>query len=108
MSVMGWFQLGTGQAAYGGGEAGSSAIDVTVGFKPIYVKVFNLDSSNQDFFELIRGDDDTDMGEGMKFDVDTGDVSELSTNGITLNEDGFTIGTECTTNSEDYMWMAFG
>lgn len=122
MSVLGNFQLATGQAAHGGGtsDATAAAINVGLGYIPKYVRLICLDS---DIFtvEYIGGDTTVNVGQGIKTTVKSASssTSKLSSNGITVGdvvvdaatgrkEKGFTIGTACQANSKDYMWIALG
>ncbi len=106
MATVGNFQMGTGQAAYGMATAGTDAITVNLGFKPIYVRVYNADSRLT--VEKLRGNDDVDMGGGLNRPANGDAVTELGGDGISFTDSGFVIGTDCTTDNEDYMWMAFG
>jgi hypothetical protein len=121
MPVIGNFQLANGQAAYGGGTAtaGPAAVNVGLGFVPRYVKVFNLVANAVVTTEFIQGDDDVDMGEGVKIDAAAAagaTAAELAANGITVGTvtigdqqvEGFTIGTGCLTANTSYMWIALG
>lgn len=107
MSMIGNFQLATGQAAYGGGKSASSkaAVNVELGFKPVYVRVIYFDGSDQavmvDFIQ--GGSGGVDVGQGV-----VSGAAKKSSDGITVSEKGFTVGTDCQTNSKPYMWIALG
>ena len=77
-----------------------AAVTVTLGFKPTCVKTWT-DDKKVEFT--------TDMTAGKGFCVtQSTDVTfaELSANGITLTDDGFTIGTACQKISAVCYWQA--
>ena len=110
MSMIGNFQLATGQAAYGKATAAGSpaAIDVVLGFKPVHVKVITVDVANSITTELIGGKTDG-LDEGIQYKENTGyKAAILAADGITINDKGFTIGTACQTANKPLVWMALG
>ncbi len=82
-----------------------AATKITTGFKPRYVKVVNLaaSSSSEEWFE--------GMADASAWKVSTsGAFSLITSNGITVAADGFTIGldTDVLVTSEQLSWMAIG
>lgn len=77
---------------------------IEVGFKPSYVKVVNV--NNLAFYEHWDGMDD-----GTSMDTVNHDTAQISLNaadGITLTDNGFTIGTDiCDTAADVVHWVCF-
>ena len=83
-----------------------AAFKITTGFKPRYVRVQNLDASGLVKMEWYEG---MTAGYGWKTGA-TGTPAMITSNGITVAEDGFTVGLDtdlCYTN-EQLSWYAFG
>ena len=84
-----------------------SAISINCGFKPYFVQVFNIDGNcfaSHCFFEADAAMQKTvDSGGG------TTDVSYVTSGGITLTANGFSIGTDGDLNvsGEELQWVAF-
>lgn len=83
-----------------------TANKITTGFKPRYVKVQNLDGSGGVTLEWFEG---MTAGTGWLHAIE-GDQSLIATNGITVAEDGFTIGlnTDVVYTDEQLSWIAIG
>lgn len=81
-----------------------AATKFTCGFKPRYVKVMNITSGDQ--LEWFEGEA---AAKGMK-KVAAGTTAEISSNGITVADDGFTLGvdTDILVTSEQLSWIAIG
>ena len=100
--------LASGHGAIGDGESAATAVAVEIetGFKPKYVRVVTMDETNPYISEWFEG---MDAGKGVQLADDTGyEVDEISANGITVGDRGFTLGTECQEDSRKYYWMALG
>ena len=83
-----------------------AAFKITCGFKPRYVRIQNLDGSGGVTVEYFEGmDDDTGWLTAIE-----GDGSLMASNGITVAEDGFTVGlnTDLVFTDEQLSWIAFG
>jgi len=82
-----------------------AAFDITTGFKPLYVKVVNLAAtgSQVEWFHGMAADS------GMKR-VTAGDMTLITTLGITQLSNGFTVGldTDLNVTSEQLSWLAIG
>jgi len=83
----------------------AAAFKITCGFKPRYVKVVNLAATGSQV-EWFEGMADAS---GMKR-VTAGDFTLITTLGITVAEDGFTVGldTDLNVTDEQISWIAFG
>lgn len=81
-----------------------AATKITTGFRPRYVLVVNLDSRDQ--MEHFEGMTD---GHGLKT-VAAGTRTVVTSNGITIADDGFTIGldTDVLVSDEQLTWIAVG
>lgn len=82
----------------------AAAFDITCGFKPRYVKVMNVTSSDQEeWFEGMTA------AHAMK-KVAAGTTSEVSSLGITVLNNGFTVGLDTDINviNEQLSWIALG
>jgi hypothetical protein len=81
--------------------AGGTAETVELGFKPSYVKAFNV--NNLASYEHWDGmDDDTDITT-----ITDGTMSVNAAGGITLTSNGFTLGTDiCDTTADVVRWVA--
>ena len=82
-----------------------AAYEFETGFKPRYVKVVNLSASSSSF-EWFEG-----MADASAWKVSTsGAFSLVTTNGITVSNNGFTLGldTDVNVSSEQISWMALG
>lgn len=82
-----------------------AAYTFTCGFKPRYVKVVNLAASSSSF-EWFEGMADASA---WKTAVD-GTAALVTTNGITVDSRGFTLGldTDVNVSSEQISWLALG
>ena len=81
-----------------------AAFKITCGFKPRYVKVVNEDGDcYEEWFEGMAD------AEAMKMIAD-GTFAKITSNGITVAEDGFTVGldTDIHVTSEQLSWIALG
>ncbi len=82
----------------------AAAFKITTGFKPRYVKVVN--EASGDIEEWFEGMADA---EAMKR-VAAGTAAMITTLGITVAEDGFTVGldTDINVTSQQLSWIATG
>lgn len=82
-----------------------AAYAFTTGFKPRYVKVVNLAATGAQL-EWFEGMADASA---MKR-VTAGDMTLITTLGITVSDSGFTMGldTDVNVTSEQVSWMALG
>lgn len=82
-----------------------AATSFTLGFKPRYVKVVNVDSG--DVFEWYEG---MAAASACKTTGSTGARTKVTSNGITVSENGFTLGldTDVLVSSEQISWVAVG
>jgi len=83
----------------------AAAFKITTGFQPRYVKVVNVAATGSQV-EWFEGMDDA---YGMKR-VAAGDMTLITSLGITVAADGFTIGLDIDLNvtSEQLYWIAIG
>ena len=83
----------------------AAAFKITTGFKPRYVRVQNLAASAVTF-EWFEG---MTAAYALKTAVG-GDKTIVTTNGITVAVDGFTVGLDTSINitNEQLSWMAIG
>lgn len=85
----------------------AAAFSITCGFQPRYVRVVNEDGDA--FEEWFEGMADA---EAMKLIGDTSPVtySKITTNGITVSANGFTVGldTDINVTSQQLSWLALG
>lgn len=81
-----------------------AAFDITLGFKPLYVRVLNVTSADQE--EWAHG---MAAASALKR-VTAGTGSIITTLGITQNSNGFTVGldTDINVTSEQISWIAIG
>jgi hypothetical protein len=82
----------------------AAAIAITCGFKPRFVRVMNVTSLDK--MEWYEG---MTAAHAVK-QVAAGTSTEISSNGITVAEDGFTIGLDTDVNviNEQLSWIAIG
>jgi len=84
-----------------------AAFKITTGFQPRYVKVVNETGGH--FEEWFEGMEDA---EALKCTEDAGtvDIAMITSNGITVAADGFTVGldTDIHVTSEQLSWIAIG
>lgn len=83
-----------------------AATDFTLGFKPRYVLVVNVDAGGyvkEEYFEGMADDSGVLTGSD-------GAISLITSDGITANADGFTLGlnTDVLATDEQLYWMAIG
>lgn len=83
----------------------AAAITLTIGFKPRWVRVLNETASSSSF-EWYEGMADASA---IKRAV-AGDLTVVTTNGITVSATGFIIGldTDVNVTSEQLDWIAIG
>lgn len=83
-----------------------AAFKITTGFKPRYVMVQNLNSSGFVKMEWLEG---MAADSGIKT-AKTGAQSLIVSNGITVADDGFTVGldTDLVYTNEQLSWLAIG
>ena len=85
----------------------AAAFKITTGFKPRYVKVVNEDGDC--FMEWFEG---MAAAEAMKLigDIDPVTFAKITSNGITVADDGFTVGldTDVNVQSQQLSWIAEG
>ena len=84
----------------------AAAFKITTGFKPRYVLVVNLDASGLCKMEWFEGMADAS---GIRT-VTAGDITVITTLGITVAADGFTVGLDLELNADDEQlsWLAIG
>ena len=84
----------------------AAAFKLTTGFKPRYVKVQNLNASGYAAMEWYEGMADASA---VLTGID-GAISVITTLGITVAEDGFTVGLQDDVNviNEQLSWIAQG
>ena len=82
----------------------AAAFNITVGFQARYVKVVNVTS--RDMMEWFEGMDDASAVKT----VAAGTRTLITTLGITVSANGFTVGldTDVNVTSEQISWMATG
>ena len=82
----------------------AAAFNITCGFKPRYVKVVNEDGDC--YYEWFEGMADS---EAMKM-VTGGTYAKVTTHGITVANDGFTVGldTDINVTSQQLSLLALG
>jgi hypothetical protein len=86
-------------------ESGTAvAIGITCGFRPRYIRVVN--QTSKDMMEWFEG---MTSAHGIKT-VAAGTRTAVTSNGITPETDGFTIGldTDVNVTAEQLRWVAFG
>ena len=83
----------------------AAAITITTGFKPRWIRVLN-EAASSSSFEWFEGMADA---AAIKRAL-AGDLTVVSTNGITVSASGFTIGldTDVNVSSEQLDWIAIG
>jgi len=93
----------TPQTSTGTVTGTGASLSVTLGFEPKYVKVINLTSGAS--LETIS---DVGDGKGLKL-TDTPTYALVSSNGLTIDNNGFTLGTDAVnTNTDTLAYIAFG
>ena len=82
----------------------AAAFTITLGFKPLWVKVMNVTSG--DHYEWYHGM----AAASATKRVTAGDATIITTLGITQAENGFTVGLDTDVNviNEQLSWMAIG
>ena len=82
-----------------------AAFTLTLGFKPRWVRVLN-EAASSSGFEYFEGMADASA---IKRAV-AGDLTVVTTNGITVSASGFTVGldTDVNVTSEQLDWIAIG
>lgn len=85
-------------------DATAAAFKITTGFKPRHVEVVN--ETSRDEYKWFEG---MAAAEAVKR-VAAGTGTLITSNGITVAEDGFTVGLDTDVNviSEQISWIAFG
>ena len=83
----------------------AAAIAITTGFKPRFVQVVNL-AATGDMHQWYEGMADA----SARKQVTAGDMTLITTLGITVSASGFTIGldTDLNVTSEQLSWIAIG
>jgi len=83
----------------------AAAFVITLGYKPRYVKVQNLAATGATI-EYYEGMADASAVKR----VTAGDMTVITTLGITVSETGFTVGldTDLNVTSEQLSWLALG
>ena len=83
----------------------AAAFTITTGFKPRWVRVINETASSSSF-EWFEGMDDASA---IKRAI-AGDLTVVTTNGITVSASGFTVGLDTDVNvvNEQLDWIAIG
>src|SRR4030042_2705875 len=99
-------QVLSNHVAVGSVDGTGSAITIVCGFKPLSIRVHNIDGDVIAFWDAIMPD------AAMQKIVDSGagttDISYVTSNGITPAFNGFTIGTDSDLNvsAEELHWVA--
>lgn len=80
-----------------------AVINVSLGFRPRYVKLWN--STNKAIAEFFDGMTDAHYLATIDSGAGTTDLSEVTSNGITLTSQGFQVGTDSSiNNNNDTIW----
>lgn len=82
-----------------------AAFTITTGFKPRWVRIIN-EAASSSSFEWYEGmADDSAIKRAV-----AGDLTVVTSNGITVSERGFTVGldTDVVVTSEQLDWIAIG
>ena len=87
-------------------DATAAAFDITTGFKPRYVYVVNLGATGLASLEWYEGMAD----DSARLIVTDGTASLVTSDGITVAADGFTVGLDTDVNiiAEQLSWIAIG
>jgi hypothetical protein len=87
-------------------DSTAAAFKITTGFKPRYVKVVNTNGSGDVMMEWFEG---MTAAYGIKTAID-GTRSMITSLGITVAADGFTVGldTDLNVTNEQLHWQAIG
>jgi hypothetical protein len=90
----------------------AAAFKITTGFKPRYVKVVNLTAALTGLCQMEWYEGMTDAYGVKTYDAGTSEtgVEMITSLGITVAEDGFTVGldTDLNVTSEQLSWIAIG
>lgn len=81
----------------------TAAVTVTLGFKPIYVKVWN----ETDGDETWEHADGMTAGTALTNGPSTTDLALQADNAITLTDTGFTAGTDMSEDAKVFRYVAF-
>lgn len=93
----------TPQTSTGTVTGTGAALSVTTGFKPKYVKLVNLTSGVS-----LESISDIPDGKGLALTT-TPTYALVSSGGITINDNGFSVGTHAVNaNGETMAYIAFG
>ncbi len=86
----------------------AAAFTITTGFKPRYVKIMNVDGLCME--EWYEGMADASAVKTVDSGAGTTDVVKITSNGITVSANGFTVGldTDINVSSEQLSWIAMG
>lgn len=87
------------QWASGSYTGTGSAVNVDLGFKPILLLIFNVTDGDVLFCTF----DGLSAGAGLKIDTAT---AALATNGLTLRNNGFTAGSDCSESAKSFRYLA--
>lgn len=85
-------------------SSAEAAFTITLGFKPRYVKVINLaDDIQGEFFEGMAASE-------MFVRIQNGTGNLVSSNGIIVLDNGFTLGADSSVNgnNKQLTWIAYG
>lgn len=88
------------QIASGSYTGTGSAVEVILGFKPRRVEIFN-NTDGDDLFIHFEG-----MTDGHAIQSAAA-ISKLTSNGISLRNNGFTAGSSCSESGDTFLWFAF-
>lgn len=88
------------QIASGSFVGTGAAVEVVLGFKPRRVEIFN-NTDGDDYFLHFEG-----MTAGHAIQIAAA-VSKLSSNGISLRNNGFTAGSSCSESGDTLLWIAY-
>lgn len=98
------FEIKTGTYT-GTGSAVTEATIGSCGFKPLYLKIWN-DTDGDASWEYVNG-----MTAAYAYQVSdsgsgTTDLSKLTSNGITLSDTGFAVGTSLSESGKTFRYIA--
>jgi len=98
-------RIATGRYIIESGDT-AAAIDIVLGFTPRYIKVINS-AATGGYMEFIEG---MANASGFKYLSADGAGALVTSNGITVTAEGFTIGldTDINVKAEQLTWIALG
>lgn len=91
----------------GTGSAITEATIGSLGFKPTYLVIWN-ETDGDERFEVIDGLADDKAYQVIDSGSGTTDLSVLASNGVTLSNTGFAVGTSISESGKTYRFWACG